>query len=423
MKIGFFTSELSHRMGKKIGGLGNVALEMLQYLSTHPEDEIYVFSASNQKSNQVIVQQEANIKYHWFPDSMIGVSSKVDFNKYIRSFNNHILNHLRKEYFNKDPNFFDVIHVHDWMTIGIILSINMIAHPRCRKILHMHSSEYGRSGNHVNYHDAASMERHHLEMQGCHAADLVIAVAQIFKEELVENFNVDYNKIHVVHNGMDYTDWLPVTEGKTNMYDSVRSTVGISQTDQVILFCGRIVWQKNPKLIIDAFKIIADKQPNAKLVFMGNGHMKEELEDEARKVGLWQTRIHFLGSVYGENKKKWFATAQCLVVSSFNEPFGLIFLEALICKTPVLYTSNISANKFLKHQVHGLRFEPNKTSLAQQLTFMLKHPTKARQMGEAGYDYVQEKFNVKVMGEELYEEYRLMSQISVDETIPDEYYL
>ena len=420
MKIGFFTSELSHRMGKKIGGLGNVALEMLQYLSKK-HDTVYVFSASNQKGNKVIVQQEANITYHWFPDSMIGVNGKIYFNKYIRSFNNHIKSYLQKTYFSKDPNYFDIIHVHDWMTISIILSLNIIPHPKTRKILHMHSSEYGRSGNQVNYHDDASMYRHNLEMQGCHAADLVIAVAQVFKEELVGNFNVDYNKIHVVHNGMDYTSWLPLT--LNNDYDSIRSTVGLSQTDQVILFCGRIVWQKNPRLILDAFKIIAGKLPNARLVFMGDGHMVSELEDEARKVGLWQTRIHFLGCVYGENKKKWFATAQCLVVSSFNEPFGLIFLEALICKTPVLYPSNISANKFLKHQVHGLRFEPNKTSLAQQIIYMLKHSSKARMMGEHGFEYVQKTFNVDVMGEKLFEEYMMINNISIEYEIPNEYFI
>ena len=121
MKIAFFTSELAHKMGKKMGGLGNVALEMLGYFSTRDDIEMYVFSASSQESDKVIKVTEKNITYHWFSDSMIRTNEKHNFNQYISELNTLMIRYVEDEYLLSDKFAFDIIHCHDWMMIRIIL--------------------------------------------------------------------------------------------------------------------------------------------------------------------------------------------------------------------------------------------------------------------------------------------------------------
>jgi len=413
-RIAFFIPELSHPMGKRIGGLGNVALEMLDYQRRRndPDLTIYVFSPSSIDSDEITTLVDGSIQYHWFPDNLTGQDSNVDFNKYIMAMNNMMIDYVVEEYLAKDSEFFTIIHCHDWMTAPILLNLHFTKYPKTRRIFHLHSSEMGRNGNRILYNDPDSMERHMLEVQGSHSADLVIAVSEVFKEEISENFNVNIDKIHAVNNGMDFTEWLRY--GDEN-HDDIRATVpSIKDGDSVFLFCGRLVWQKNPKLLLDAFAFISDKFPNAHLVFMGNGHMYSTLESMAIGKGLLNKQVHLLGSVYGDAKMKWYRSADALIVSSFNEPFGLIFIEALVCRTPVLYPSNVAANKFLTHGEHGLRFHPTKIDLAKAMIRILQDTEAARGMGDIGREHVMENFNVTVMGECLNDEYTNIGKLKID---------
>jgi glycosyltransferase involved in cell wall biosynthesis len=410
MIVAFFTPELSHPSGKRIGGLGNVALEMLNYLTSKQEDlTVYVFSPSSIRSSSIQTEIEGNIHYHWFPDSMISVEPETNFNLYILAMNSMMIEYVETTYLSMDSEFFQIIHCHDWMTAPVLLKFHTMKYPKTRRIFHLHSSEIGRNGNKILYNDADSMKRHMLEVEGSHSADLVVAVSEKFRDEIATNFNVDIDKIQAVNNGMDFTSWLGYADED---HDDVRKSIaGIGKNDPVFLFCGRLVWQKNPKLLFDAFMFLADKFPNAHLVFMGNGHMMNQLETMASRKGVLNKQVHFLGSVYGCEKKKWYRSADCLVVSSFNEPFGLIFLEALVCRTTVLYPVNVAANKFLEHRKHGLRFIPKVIDLAKTMVSIIKEKELVEEMGRNGYDYVLESFNDKVMGENLYKEYLKINKL------------
>ncbi len=415
MIIAFFTPELSHPSGKRIGGLGNVALEMINYLSQNEMVELYVFSPSSINANEIHKEEDTNITYHWFPDNLIGVDSNENFNKYIMSMNSMMIDYVEKEYLSMDNEFFQIIHCHDWMTAPIILKLHTLKYPKIRRIFHLHSSEIGRNGNKILYNDKDSMQRHLLEVQGSHSADLVITVSELFKEEISNNFNVSLDKIHFVNNGMNFDPWIgKEIDDKHEIRKSIGGGMIIGKNDPVFLFCGRIVWQKNPKLLLDAFLLLANKFPNAHLVYMGDGHMKYKLEQMAKKQNIINKQVHFLGSVYGQDKIKWYRSADCLVVPSFNEPFGLIFIESLICKTPVLYPLNVAANKFLTNGKHGLSFQTKSIELAKVMLRVINEPKEMRKIGECGYDHVLKNFNLKVMGKSLYAEYEEINKLQVN---------
>lgn len=198
-KIAFITSEFNHKLGKPMGGLGNVAAEMINYFMNR-NIQIYVFSLSMIKSNKVVVMTENNIKYHWFPEQMIRGLNMHDFNSSMCNLCKYISEYIQSTYLIRDPNYFHILHVHDWMVIRVLLELNSYKYPNLRRILHMHSSEYGRNGNKMIYEDTASMERYNLEMVGCHAADLVIPVSDTFGKEIIDMFLISPTKVTTVYN-------------------------------------------------------------------------------------------------------------------------------------------------------------------------------------------------------------------------------
>lgn len=400
IRIAFVTSELSHSYGKMMGGLGNVAIEMLKYLSTIPDLNIYVFTLSTLKKREVVVQVDGNIKYHWFPEELYG-SLTEDFSGAINKLNQHMTRYIIETYLSKDF-LFDIMHFHDWMSIRTMLGISKKSYPSIKKILHMHSSEYGRNGN--NYlppEDFKSREKLFLEVSGCHDADVVVAVSKMFADELHQQMFVPRDKLTYLNNGMSFKDWIVPS---LNPMEARRS-IGLNDSDPVILFCGRLVYQKNPKLLLNAFIKVQQAIPRARLIFLGDGHEKAELEGIAQKAGLWQTAVHLLGSVYGTRKIEWYATADLMVVSSYNEPFGLIVLESLISRTPVMVCNNISPVGFLLKE-HMIPFEPTADDLANKMISSLKNKHLLNQMGEHGFEYVQNNFTDVHMGKGLVDIYR-----------------
>lgn len=397
IKVAFITSELSHPMGKMMGGLGNVALEMLKYLSGIPELTIYVFSLSTVSKKEPFVQIDGNIRYHWFPEQLYGDLKVDDFTVFMNKFNIHLTKYILDTYITKDQSF-DIMHFHDWMVIRTMLNIRT---PSVKKILHMHSSEYGRNGNHyLPGEDYRSREKVFLEVSGCHDANLVVAVSKVFADELHEHMFVPREKLIYLNNGMSFKEWLVPTD-----HMNARHSIGLNESDPVVLFCGRLVYQKNPELLLRAFIKVQQVIPRARLIFLGDGHMKNELESIAQSAGVWQTAVHFLGAVYGTRKIEWYQTADVMVVSSFNEPFGLIVLESLISRTPVMVCNNISPIGFLQKE-HMIPFEPTVDDLASRMISYLKNKPLLKQMGEHGYNYVLENFNENVMGKGLYDIYK-----------------
>lgn len=219
---------------------------------------------------------------------------------------------------------------------------------------------------------------------------------------------------------MNYTEWLD--HNHILIPENARSSIGLLPTDIVIVFCGRLVWQKNPKLLLDAFINILPMIPNAKLIFLGDGHMKNELEGIADAKKLWKKSVHFLGNISGQRKLEWYRTCDCVVVPSFNEPFGLIVLECLISKRPVFIANNISPAEFLIDQQHCVKFEPIIEDLTFKLQSSLKNKTLMNYIGETGYNYVLNNFNDKSMAQKLEVIYETLykKEILIEET--DDFY-
>ena len=129
---------------------------------------------------------------------------------------------------------FDVIHAHDWMTYPAGLAVS--AASRRPLIVHVHSTEFDRSGTNVNQHV------YDIERTGMHGADRVVCVSHLTQNIVTSRYGVAESKCEVVYNAVD----LP-TNGSWEMEP-------IRHNEKIVLFLGRVTMQKGPEYFLRAAK-------------------------------------------------------------------------------------------------------------------------------------------------------------------------
>lgn len=286
---------------------------------------------------------------------------------------------------------FDVIHAHDWLAAP---ALAWIKKGRNRKsVFTIHSTEYGRCGN--NNFGGSSQRVRHIEWWGAYESDAVIAVSHALKNEVQWLYSVPDWKVGVIYNGIDYRQfdgWIEPAAVK-QMYD-------IGPMDPVILFVGRMVYQKGPDLLTSAIPYILHYYPNAKFVFAGDGQMRWSVEDQASHMGV-RHACRFLGHINGWKLKDLFKAADCVCVPSRNEPFGIVILEAWSAGKPVVATSVGGPSEIVWHEVNGLKINPHPESIAWGIGTLFQDFDDARWMGRNGRIAAESVFSWDIIADEV----------------------
>lgn len=221
---------------------------------------------------------------------------------------------------------FDVIHAHDWLTFP---AATMLAEVTGKPfIAHIHSTEFDRAGPHANP-KVVEVER-----AGLVAADRIITVSQLTKAIIVRRHGIGPGKIDVVYNGIDSAP-VPVAH----------PTPGHERT---VLFLGRITFQKGPEYFIRAAKRVLEVLPDVRFVLAGSGDLALRMMQEANALGIGQ-RVFFTGFLQPPQVQKIFELADCYVMPSVSEPFGIAALEALSHQVPVILSKTCGAGEVLDH--------------------------------------------------------------------------
>ncbi len=247
----------------------------------------------------------------------------------------------------------DLIHAHDWMTFPAgVAAANMTGKPL---VVHVHSTEFDRSGEHVN------QMIYDIEREGTTRADRVIAVSHFTRNILIERYSIDPNKIQVVHNGVDRNgngSW-PLAE------------TGIKRDEKIVLFLGRITMQKGPEYFLQAAKRVLEKVDNVKFVMAGSGDLMHRSVEMAAGLGIGN-KVLFTGFLRGDAVRKIYKMADLYVMPSVSEPFGIVPLEALENDVPVIISKQSGVSEVL---VHALKVDFwDVQEIANKIVAVLKYP-------------------------------------------------
>lgn len=254
---------------------------------------------------------------------------------------------------------FDVIHGHDWMTVPACLAARQASGKPF--ILHIHSLEYDRSGEQIN-------ERiFELERFGMEAADKIIAVSHYTKEMIVSRYGIAPEKIFVVHNALSHRE-----AGET--YRTMRAG-----DDKVVLFMGRITFQKGPDYFIAAAVRVLKEMPEVTFIMAGSGDMMPRMVERVAELKIGN-RFHFTGFLQGRQVEEAFAGADLYVMPSVSEPFGLAPLEAMMYDVPVIISRQSGVSEVLKHALKVDFWDVDE--MANKMIAVLKYPPLAGELVE-----------------------------------------
>ncbi len=248
---------------------------------------------------------------------------------------------------------FDVIHAHDWMTFPAAIAISAVTGKPM--IAHIHSTEFDRSGEHVN------QMIYDFERQGIHHADRVIAVSYFTRNIIISRYGAAGEKVEVVHNGVDRNG-----NGGWSLADS-----GIKREEKIVLFLGRITMQKGPEYFLMAAKKVLEVMDNVKFVMAGSGDMMQRAIEMAAELGIGR-KVLFTGFLRGDAVKKIYQMADLFVMPSVSEPFGLVPLEALHNDVPVIISKQSGVSEVLMHALKVDFWDVNE--IANKIVAVLKYP-------------------------------------------------
>jgi len=288
---------------------------------------------------------------------------------------------------------FDIVHGHDWL-VGP--AISQLASMGKNTVFTMHSTETGRCGN-MQYAGQSARIRS-IEGHACHAAGRLIAVSGVLKDEVRDQYGVDSRKIEVIYNGI-HADSIINMEWKDEWTGNTKRDKGFDVMSPMFLFVGRLAVQKGPDLLLEAIPMILSARSDAKFVFVGDGHMKVELEARAAKMGISHA-VHFAGSVKSGSMhlKSLLKSCDAVVVPSRNEPFGIVVLEGWAAGKPVVATTCGGPRDFVKPDKDGYLVDPNPGSIAWGCCKICENFDHARWMGARAQKKAVDEFNWSFIG-------------------------
>lgn len=254
------------------------------------------------------------------------------------------------------------------------------------------------------------------------AADAVIGVSHGMKDDILRSYpQIDPDKVHVIHNGLDLADWqLP---SDSQLVSRTLTKYGIDPDLPTVVFVGRITRQKGLPHFLQAVKQIP---ASTQVVLCAGAPDTKEIEKEVRQL-VDQLSGQRSGIVWIENMMPHddlvhiLSSADVFVTPSIYEPMGIVNLEAAAMELPVVGTATGGIPDCIAEgetgylvpidqltDGSGTPTNPAKfhRDMAERITDLIEHPDRAKQMGKAGRLRVEQKFSWQSVADKTVALYR-----------------
>ncbi|MCI8700378.1 MAG: glycosyltransferase family 4 protein [Clostridia bacterium] len=255
---------------------------------------------------------------------------------------------------------FDIIHAHDWLVAYAAKTIKeSFGIPIVSTI---HATEAGRNSG---IHDEVQRYINDTEWMLTYESTEVIVNSNYMKSELQRLFGLPFEKINVVPNGVS----TGIFTGVERDYEFRRKYA--MDNEKIILFMGRLVYEKGIQYLISAMPKILSRYHDAKLVIAGKGGMIDELRQQVRALGI-ENKVYFAGYLNGKDVQKMYKAADVSVFPSTYEPFGIVALEAMLAENPVVVSDIGGLNEIVQHRENGMKsYAGNPNSIADSILELL----------------------------------------------------
>ena len=385
------------------GGLGTFTAEITQKQS-YFNNEVTVFSFNQnngyntyEKCNGVDVYRPKTLDltdtFRLFADyELKSWGATFKFFADVLSYNIMSSSQLVNMLVRKEKKSFDIIDAHDWL--GIIGGMSVKKELGIPLMFHVHSTEVGRSigrGSHAIKD---------IEYEGGQVADCVITVSNAMRDEL-EKLGFPPHKIRVCWNGVDPAKYDP---NKVNDEEKMqlRKRYGINENENMLLFVGRLVTVKGVGNLVNAMPNVLQEFPNTKLVILGIGDLEWGLKSQSEKLGIKDKVIFRTEFVSEKERIQHYATADCVVLPSTYEPFGIVCTESMSMAKPTVVGAR-GTNGFREQIIpngdkkSGIHINPHDSNdIAWGIKQILQLEDKGKWIGKNARERVTKEFSWEI---------------------------
>jgi glycosyltransferase involved in cell wall biosynthesis len=275
--------------------------------------------------------------------------------------------------------------VHDWLVafVGAALKRSY----EIPLLSTMHATERGRGRGFLGSDQSRAI--HHVEWWLAFESWRVISCSEYMRHEVSEYFQCPLDKIDVIPNGVE-TERFDVLEGMDlsrfrNMY--------ALPSEQIVFSVGRVVYEKGLHVLVRSMPSVLSRLPTVKVVVAGKGPELESLRSLAWSLGVGE-KVLFTGFISDDDRDRLFKIADCSVFPSLYEPFGIVALEAMAAKSPVVVSEVGGLRDVVDHAETGITVYPDDPgSLAWGILHTLQFPEWSALRVKKAYRTVCEQYN------------------------------
>ena len=297
-----------------------------------------------------------------------------------------------KKYFKKEQ--FDVVHTHS-SKAGVIgrlaakaAKVPCIVHTVHGQAFH----EYEKPWKNFIYKLS--------ERIAAYPSDRIYAVAQAMIDQCIKARIAPAEKYQVVYSGMDIEAFLNAQRS-----DALRQKLNIPSDAKVIVTLARLFELKGYDDVLKGFPMVLQAIPNAHLLIIGDGVLRESLEAEAAEKGF-ADKVHFAGLISPDKVPEYLILGDILWHLSLREGLPRSVVQALACGIPACGYQLDGTPEVIHHNITGICVPARDIEAIVQGTIeLLQNPEKARQAGAAGRELVRERFDKERMAKILLEDY------------------
>ncbi len=284
----------------------------------------------------------------------------------------------------------DVFHAHDWLVATAGIGLKHVF--RKPLLVTMHSTEIGRRDG---LHTDTEKMIHETEAWLTYEAWKVVCCSDYMVSHVKWAFGLPEDKLVMIPNGVN----TRVYENSENEDANVFRTKFAMPHEKIVLYVGRLVYEKGIHVLINAVpKVLA--KVDAKFIIVGSGYMKEQLLSIVKSMRL-EHKVLFLGFVDDDTLVRLQKCADVSVVPSLFEPFGIVALEAMAAKSPVVVSDTGGLSEIVDHDVTGFKVYPNNPeSLGSGITKILLDENYKKYIRENAFRKVQEKYDWQKIAEQ-----------------------
>ena len=385
MKILMLTWEYPPRI---VGGIARVVHDLSKRLiKDGHEVTVITYRDGNvpeyENDKGVEVYRVDNYMIH--PNNFIDWIMQLNFNMIAKA----------TEVINKEGGF-DVIHAHDWLVTYAAKSLKQSFN--LPMVATIHATEAGRNSG---IHDDTQRYINDTEWLLTYEATEVIVNSNYMKGHVQGLFGLPFDKISVIPNGINLNNFTGIERD----YDFRRRFA--MDNEKIILYVGRLVYEKGVQHLISAMPKILDHYHDSKLVIAGKGGMLDELKAQVDSMGL-SNKVYFTGYLNQKEVQKMYKCADVAVFPSTYEPFGIVALEAMLAGIPTVVSDIGGLNEIVEHGVNGMKsYAGNPNSIADSVLSLLFDQQLAMNVTKNAKNKVKNEFNWQKIAQDTHYIYEL----------------